>query len=207
MTQNKPFVLGLTGPAGTGKSVVLTYLKERWKALVLECDAIARSMQMPGGECYKGMIDLLGPQIVLPDKTLDRSLMARILFEDRELMEKVNQLVHPAVKRYVDDAISRAAAEGVSLAAVESAILVQSGFSGICDEVWYIHADRDVRRRRLKAGRGYDDDRIDAMMAAQEDETYYIRHAARIIDNNSDDTAVTFEQIDRGLENKWNFAQ
>ena len=47
MTQNKPFVLGLTGPAGTGKSVVLTYLKERWKALVLECDAIARSMQMP----------------------------------------------------------------------------------------------------------------------------------------------------------------
>lgn len=206
MTQNKPFVLGLTGPAGTGKSVVLAYLEERWKALVLECDAIARRMQMPGGECYDGMIRLLGREVVLPDGTLDRGRMAKILFRDRDLMEQVNSLVHPAVKRYVEEEISRCAGEGTSLAAVESAILIQSGFSGICDEIWYIHADRDVRRRRLREGRGYDDARIDAMMAAQDDEEYYRSRCSLTIDNSSE-ADVTFEQIDRGLGNIWNFVR
>jgi dephospho-CoA kinase len=169
-------------------------------------------MQMPGGECYKGMIDLLGTQIVLPDKTLDRSLMAGILFEDRELMEKVNQLVHPAVKRYVGGAISRAASEGLSLAAVESAILVQSGFSGICDEIWYIHADESVRRQRLKQSRGYSDRKITEIFSSQRTEESFRQCCNLTIDNSSENLQNTFRQIDlamlrRGIlpsHEKWN---
>lgn len=214
MTQNKLFVLGLTGGAGTGKSTVMGYLKDRYHALILECDAIAASLQQPGGSCYQGMIDLFGEETVLPDGRLDRPAIAAKLFADPDLIEKVNALIHPAVRDLI---VQRLAKEGlpeelsgdgpVKTAVIKSAILYKSELNTLCDEVWYIRADESVRRRRLKKSRGYDDGRIDRMMAAQKDEAFYRALADRVIDNTSEDLSLTFEQIDKGMKSIWNSVQ
>ena len=88
--------------------------------------------------------------------------------------------------------------EGVRLLVVESAILLETNYGAICDEVWYIYADVKVRAARLRASRGYDDARIRKTMEAQLSDEEFRKRADHVIDN-SGDFELTRGQIDRVL--------
>lgn len=98
-------VLGLTGGVGAGKSTVLDYLERTYHARVLQLDLVARELQQPGASCYAPMIALLGRGIVREDGQLDRARIAKLVFANPELLRRLNDLVHPAVKRRVLDVI------------------------------------------------------------------------------------------------------
>lgn len=69
---------------------------------------------------------------------------------------------------------------------LEAALLIEEGYGEICDELWYIYASEEVRRKRLKSSRGYSDEKIDSIFASQLKEAEYRRYCKEVIDNDGD---------------------
>ena len=194
----KMLKIGVTGGVGAGKSLVLSYLKEHHGARIIMLDEVGRELMQPDGACFKPVVDLFGTDVVKPDGTLDRPLIAKRMLADDDLRIKLNGIIHPAVLHETMNRIYRAEDEGVRLLVVESAILLETNYGAICDEVWYIYADVKVRAARLRASRGYDDARIRKTMEAQLSDEEFRKRADHVIDN-SGDFELTRGQIDEVL--------
>jgi dephospho-CoA kinase len=69
---------------------------------------------------------------------------------------------------------------------VEAALLIETGFDKICDELWYIYAQKKVRIQRLKESRGYTEKQIDDMFDRQLSEAEFRKHCQVVIDNSGE---------------------
>ena len=125
--------------------------------------------------------------------------MGQLIFSDTSLLEKTNQILHPAVKAYIKNAIAAAEKENVPVFVIEAALLIEDDYGAICDELWYIYTRESVRRERLKSSRGYTDEYITNIMKKQlSDETF--RSACDFVIDNSESPAFTKEQIDKRMK-------
>ena len=88
--------IGITGGVGAGKSTVLDFLEEKYQAYVMKADEIGHLVMEPGQSCYEPVIALFGRQIIKNDKTIDRRQVSDVVFSHPELLEKLNQIIHPA---------------------------------------------------------------------------------------------------------------
>ena len=118
-------VIGVTGGVGAGKSEVLGYIAKHWNATVVEADEVGYLVMRPGKACYSAIVDLFGTEIVKEDQTLDRELIAKIVFENKEMLAKMNGIVHPAVKEYIKKAIKREEENETNIFIVEAALLIK----------------------------------------------------------------------------------
>jgi dephospho-CoA kinase len=98
-------VVGLTGGIGAGKSTVSTLLAERG-AVIVDADQIARDLQSPGSPVVAAMAERFGAHILNADGTLDRAAVAAIVFNDKQALDDLNGIVHPAmqteIRRQID---------------------------------------------------------------------------------------------------------
>ena len=186
-------VIGITGGVGSGKSEVLQYLEQEYGAYVCQMDETARNLQKSGTECFRKIVEHFGEAVVGRDGELDRGRLGGIVFSDEEELKVLNGIVHPEVLRWVREDIARRAEAGAGLYIVESALLTEVG-SELCGELWYIYAEESVRRRRLKASRGYTDEKITQMMASQPAEDAFRRACGVVIDNSG-----SFEETKREI--------
>ena len=76
--------------------------------------------------------------------------------------------------------------EPEGLVVVESALLVGAGYEKRFDQLWYIYTREEVRYERLRASRGYSDEKIAQMIAKQQSEEEFKSMASHIIDNSGD---------------------
>lgn len=197
-SMTKSLVIGVTGGVGAGKSSILKYLQEKWQAETLVLDEVSREMLAIGGLCYDETITLFGKDIILPDGSLDRGMIARIVFSDEKMKQALNGLIHPAVRRVSDNFVSEARAGGTGIYVIEAALLIEEHYDEICDELWYIYAGEDVRAKRLAESRGYDLTRIRHMMANQLSEEAFLAGCSVKIDNGGEPEKA-YREIDARL--------
>ncbi len=190
-------VYGVTGGAGTGKSEVMKLLKERFGGFVILTDDVARDLQQPGGISYEKMVERFGSGILDASGLIDRKKVAEIVFNDEHALLELNQMTHPYVRQEVERLLAEAEQQGYPFAAVESAILLDAGYEDLCDEFWYIHTDPEIRRARMKASRGYTDEKVDAVMSNQPDERMFYNRCGFVIENNT-----SLEDVYRQLAGK-----
>ena len=88
--------------------------------------------------------------------------------------------------------------QGKPLYVVEAALLTDTGRE-LCDEMWYIYAREEVRRKRLSVSRGYTPEKIDRIMSSQLSENEFRKHCDFVIDN-SDSLENSYRQIRQKLE-------
>ena len=200
MRQNSPKFIGITGGIGAGKTEILSYIRKHYKCEIYLADSIAHEVKEPGNDCYRELVALLGEDITGPDGRIDKSRMAGKIFSDGELLEQVNEIIHPAVKRYLLEHLEKARQEGTAeLFFVEAALLIECGYRALADEMWYVYADEGTRRKRLRQSRGYSGERIDGIMSSQLSEEQFRENCDFVIDN-SGTLAESFAQIDKKLE-------
>ena len=177
-------VIGITGGVGAGKSEVMRLIEKNCASFLLVADEAAHELEKKGSECYNELIELLSADILSEDGEIDKRKMAEKLFKDDGLRERVNAILHPAVKRYILSKLEEKRAEGTAeWFFIEAALLIEDGYVQICDELWYIYADEETRRKRLKESRGYTDEKTEGIMKAQNTDEVFRRHCAVIIDN------------------------
>lgn len=194
--------IGITGGVGAGKSLILNYIKQKYNAKIYLADDIANRLKMPGEVCYQKLIDLLGEDVLTVDKLIDKNKMAEKIFSQSDLRNKVNEIIHPAVKQYILTEIELERQKGeIDFFILEAALLIEEHYDCILDEIWYIHADREIRAKRLKESRHYSDEKIRNIMNSQLSEDEFRKHCKVTIDNNTDEEFVYF-QIDNNLEER-----
>ena len=192
--------IGITGGIGAGKSELLCYIQRHYRCEIYLADQAAHEVKQAGTACYRQLVELLGRDILDPRGEIDRQRMAERIFASWDLLEQVNHIIHPAVKEYLLNRLKAARVKGeAELFFVEAALLVECGYGGLVDEMWYIYADEETRRRRLSQSRGYSGERIDQIMDSQLSEQAF-RNACDFVIDNSGALEESFRQIDRKLE-------
>ena len=176
-------VIGIFGGIGSGKSLVLDILKNDYAAYIIEADKKAHELYEIGEDTYKKLVGLCSDKILDQDKSINRKVLADLLYNDKELLAKVNLIVHPRVWERIEKETLEKQKE-FSYVVVEAAILPDKKYD-IYDETWYIYSDETTRRKRLKESRAYSDKQIDVIIEKQASEEEYCRFADRVIENNS----------------------
>lgn len=92
-----PFVVGLTGGIGSGKSTVAALFAKKGIP-VIDADDIARKITQPNEPAFHGIVKLFGPAILLPDGTLDRAKLRQQVFQDEIKRKQLEQLLHPLIR-------------------------------------------------------------------------------------------------------------
>ena len=138
--------IGITGGIGSGKSVVCRILR-MWRYPVYDSDSEAKRLMNTSGEIRSRLMALLGHDIYT-DAGLDRNRMAALVFKDRDILNQVNAIVHPAVHR---DFTEWAKRQDSKLVFLESAILYESGLADALSSVWCVAAPADIRIARTMA--------------------------------------------------------
>lgn len=192
--------IGITGGIGAGKTEILNYIRQHYKCEIYLADEVAHLVKEPGTTCYDQLVELLGQEILQPDGQIDKGRMAQRIFGDEDLLEQVNAMVHPAVKEYLLEHLELARQNPeVELFFVEAALLIEAGYKGLVDELWYIYAKEDVRRQRLRQSRGYSEEKITSIMAQQLSEEVFREQCDFVIDN-SGSLEESIKQIKDKLE-------
>ncbi len=178
--------IGITGGVGAGKTAILTYLENNYPCRVMLADEIAHDLMEQGTDCYRKLQELFAKdQVFEADGQIDRKKMAQVLFSDEKKRFALNDIVHPAVKKYVIDEMDRErTAQTHEVLILEAALLIEEHYDEICDELWYIYTSEENRRERLKLNRGYSDEKIDNIFASQLSENTYREVCKAEIDNN-----------------------
>ena len=192
-------IIGITGGVGSGKSRVLSYMEEKFGAVICQADHVAWDLQEPGQRCYLQIVEHFDREILHDDETIDRKKLGQIVFSNQEELLVLNGIMHPAVKEEILNRICNAREKGSKYFIIEAALLLEDGYKQICDELWYIYTDEQIRRERLKENRKYSDEKIDAIMASQLPEEIFRRECQIMIDNsgNFEDTCY---QIDKAMK-------
>lgn len=180
-------VIGLTGGVGCGKSTVAKTIMENFNAAVLIADNIGFELMKPGQSCYRQIVAAFGEQVLNEDGTLDRKGIAAIVFADEKKLAKLNGIVHPSVRAYINHEVEKLRKEGKKdYVFIESAIILECGYQDICDEFWYVTAPLNLRVQRLKESRGYSDAKIEAIRNNQKQDEEFKKQCSVIIENDSD---------------------
>lgn len=193
-------VLGITGGAGSGKTMILTYIEKKYGVRVIQADLVGHVVMRPGNAGYDKIIEIFGTGILAEDSTIDRSKLGGIVFGDKGLLVALNGIIHPAVKEYIRQEVEKERKKNeIPFIVIEAALLIEDNYDTICDELWYIYTGDKVRKERLKSSRGYSDSKIEDLFRNQLTEKEYRDNCQLVIDNSDNNYLLTYEQIDKGL--------
>ncbi len=187
--------IGITGGVGAGKSQILSYIEEHYNSKVIRADEVAHLLEEPGHECYDRIVALLGSDVLREDGSIDKKIMAAVIFNDKEKLAGINAIIHPEVKKYIIEQIQKEKkAEIIDFLFIEAALLIEEHYDEIVDEMWYIHTDIEIRSKRLAQSRQYSAERIANIMRGQLSEEEFRKHCSVVIINNGD-LEETYKQI------------
>ncbi|MGR6901486.1 dephospho-CoA kinase [Glutamicibacter sp. BSL13] len=158
--------VGLTGGIASGKSAVAAQLL-KLGAVVIDADAIARQVVEPGTPALEQIGLAFGSQVFAEDGSLDRAALAAVVFADAGEREKLNAIVHPAVRAEAERLRAVAVADGAEVVVEDIPLLVESDQYQRFDKVLVVQAPHDERIRRMMEDRGWDRAEAVARMAAQ----------------------------------------
>ncbi len=192
-------VIGVTGGVGAGKSKVLEYLNDNSNCRIIYSDNLAKDLEKKNKPCYQPIVELLGEDILGEDGEIVPKLMAAKIYAAPDLLEKVNNIIHPQVKIAIISIITAEKLSGkIDYLFIEAALLIECGYKSIVDEMWYIRADDSVRRKRLKESRGYSDEKITQILSSQLSDEEFMKNSDVIIDN-SNDIKETYKRLNEIL--------
>lgn len=191
--KKKPLLLGITGGIGCGKSAAGAALESLGVA-VLDADHEAHRLMRKGLPVHGLIVEAFGSGMVSADGEIDRAKLAAVVFADRSKLERLNSIVHPAVRQGWREWAKARRAEGRD-AAVIIPLLYEVGETEGWDAVICIAASDDIARARLRA-RGMNDRQIDGRMQAQMPLAEKCRRADYVILNNG-----TVEELKQNVEN------
>ena len=173
MSVNRPYIIGLTGGIGTGKSEAAKFLASLG-AVHLDADAISHELTEPGGEALEPIRAEFGEDVFREDGTLDRRALANITFSDPARKRALEAILHPRIQRDIMRGIDRAAEEGAKVVILDVPLLFETGMDALCDETWVLSADAETQVARVmmrdRVERELVEARIQNQMPAEEKE-------------------------------------
>jgi dephospho-CoA kinase len=174
--------VGLTGGIASGKSTVASLFAKRGAA-VLDTDQIAREVVEPGKPALGALVNALGGGILDADGRLDRAVLRRRLFGDREERREIEAILHPAILDELERQ-SRAAPGPYQVFVIP--LLVENRLETLVDRILVVDCPEEQQVRRLMDRDGETRESALGMLAAQASREQRLAAAHDVIDNSGD---------------------
>lgn len=159
---SKPFILGLTGSVGMGKSTVAGMFADLGVP-VFDADAVVRRLQGPGGALVEA-IEAAFPGTTGP-QGVDRAVLGAVVFDDPDALARLEAIVHPAVRAARREFLIKHA--GQKLVVFDVPLLFEKGGVEEVDGVAVVSVPAEVQRRRVLARPGMTPERFARILALQ----------------------------------------
>lgn len=157
-------VIGLTGGIASGKSTVANYLKENGFA-VIDADIAARQAVEKGTEGLRKVAETF-PGVLNEDGTLNRKALGTIIFNDKAQRDSLNEIVHPIVRRLMDEEKAAALSES-KVVVMDIPLLYENELEHTVDEVWVVYVSYDIQKMRLMKRNELSESEADARINSQ----------------------------------------
>lgn len=157
-------VIGLTGGIGSGKSLVAGVLQSLG-CVVADADAHVKDILKEKIVCQK-LFEWWGDRVLTDDGQVDRSEVAKIVFEDDSQRLRLESLVHPMVEEMQKKQFD-AAPKGTIALVIDAPLLIETGLDECCDVVIFVDAPHEIRQKRVLETRGWDVDELNRREATQ----------------------------------------
>ncbi|GAA6733691.1 dephospho-CoA kinase [Thermus oshimai] len=170
-----PFIIGLTGNIGSGKSTVARLLRA-WGYKVVDADELARRAR----ENKKEELKRLFPEAFRGEE-LDTRALGRLVFSDPECLKALEALLHPEIRRLLEEELK--GLEGERVVFLEIPLLFEKGWEGRLDGVLLVKAPLELRLERVMARSGLSREEVLARERAQMPEEEKAGRADWVLEN------------------------
>lgn len=143
-------LFGLTGGIASGKSTVASRLRMR-RVPVIDADELSREVVAPGTPGLREVTAQFGDAVLAADGTLDRAALAGVVFSDEQARRRLNSLLHPRIRRRVEELAAELSVAGEPLGCYEAALIVESGASDRFRPLVVVACPEDVQLARVLA--------------------------------------------------------
>jgi len=189
--------IGLTGGIGTGKSTVTETLRELGAAII-DADKVGHEAYLPGTPAYQDIVAEWGSGVLGPTGEIDRKKLGGIVFNNPAALQRLNQIVHPRMRAMLFDRIDQGRRQGVGAVVLEAAILIESGWDSLVDEVWVTVAPEDTVIKRIQGRNNFTADQIRARIRSQLSTQERVAKSQAVID-----TDCTIPEVRQKVRKLW----
>ena len=193
-------LIGLTGQSGAGKSTAAELFEENGMT-VINADALVAEIYESSPACLKSVAASFGGDIINPDGTLNRKLLARRAFESKENTALLGAIVHPFVIAETLKILKTLSGTVV----FDAPQLFESNMDAVCDVIVSVTADEGVRAGRIIERDGLTREQARERISAQHSEAFFRSHSDYILENNGNiarfkaQTSALIEKIQAGV--------
>ncbi|MBC3423996.1 MULTISPECIES: dephospho-CoA kinase [unclassified Pseudomonas] len=177
-----PWILGLTGGIGSGKSAAAERFVELGVHLV-DADQAARWVVEPGRPALASIVERFGAGVLLDDGTLDRSALRQQIFADPAQRRWLEQLLHPLIGQEIFSYLAKAESP---YAVYVSPLLIESGQYQKTQRILVIDVPQEVQIARTLQRDNISEEQVQAILKAQLAREERLRHADDVVVNDRD---------------------
>ncbi|WHX99578.1 dephospho-CoA kinase [Neobacillus sp. DY30] len=186
-------VIGLTGGIASGKSTVSNMLKEM-NITVIDADVEARLAVEKGEPAYQRIVAEFGDDILLDTEEIDRVKLGSIIFHNAEKRQLLNSIVHPEVRKRMNDQVEAARGCGEQVIVLDIPLLFESKLTHMVEKTILVYVDRDIQLARLMERNNLSLGEAEARVKSQMPLADKVALADAVINNNGA-VAETKEQL------------
>ena len=188
MSAKRPYIVGLTGGIGSGKSAAT----DRFAALgasVVDTDRIAHELTAPGGGAIEAIHVAFGDAMIAPDGRLDRAAMRALAFREPDARRRLEAILHPLIR--AESARQCLAASGPYVILAVPLLVESGGYRERCDRILVVDCEPAVQVARVMARSGLPEAEVRAIIAAQAGRAQRLAAADDVIDNGGSPQALS----------------
>ena len=175
-------VIGLTGSSGSGKSTVSQMLQEQGFQII-NCDSVARDVVRPGSPCLNAIIETFGETVRGIDGTLNRRVLADIVFHDKKKLEKLNGIMYPQITADIRGLLHQYQTSGCDFVVLDAPTLFESGADSLCDCTVSVISNDALRIKRITERDNIEEAMAISRLRSQYPNEFYIRRSDYVIKN------------------------
>ncbi|QGH35274.1 dephospho-CoA kinase [Gracilibacillus salitolerans] len=198
-------IIGLTGNIATGKSTISNMFQAKFQIPVIDADIVSREVVEPGEQALEEIAATFGEDILLEDGTLNRKKLGSIIFQDETKREKLNAIVHPAVRKKMLSTKEELLQQGNQTIVMDIPLLFENNLTYLVEKTIVVYTSHQIQLQRLKERNQLSEKEAIERMNSQMDIDKKRELADAVIDNSG-----SIEQSEKQLKNilqKWELIQ
>lgn len=179
-------IVGVTGGAGSGKTTVSRIFEEEG-AYVIDADQIGRELVRPRRQAWREIVRAFGRDILQRDGAIDRRRLAERVFSDPKGREILNGILHPRIKRAMEQRLRQIARRDPEAVVIfDAPLLIETGLHREMDRVVVVTSKRRQQIERLRRRASLSEEEARRILRAQMGLGEKVKVADYVIRNEGD---------------------